>query len=291
MKKVVLGIIILAFIIGGGLGGLLLSVAQNMQAINNENILILVLDETNGNEVELGFGILTKVVEKEPFLIDPRTGVDGNVLRDSFTSGTYETNCKFLLGRELSGRYIARGVDESQRGFEGFQRVITVPISSLGKLIGPLEGIDFKFGEAGEMLITRRLTAGEVVMVLRTDDLSRTGTWRISSMDPRTGVPITREIDGVELLNFLLFVPFIEDEEHALLITKLMVLKGAMESLAERSNKDPVFFEKSLGSLIGDYKEGHIRTCPSNTVTQLIKYVPIEVSTRIITSLSRGIIG
>ncbi|MFQ5815500.1 MAG: hypothetical protein ACE5G7_03280, partial [Candidatus Hydrothermarchaeaceae archaeon] len=132
MKKVILGMISLLIVVGGGAGAVVISAAKNLQAMDGENILVLIVDETNRNEVELGLGMLAGRNGETPFLVDTRTEVQGRIILDMFSSGSFESSCESLLGQEISGGYY----EEEGAGVERFQRVITIPTSLFGELAG-----------------------------------------------------------------------------------------------------------------------------------------------------------
>ncbi len=277
-----MGIIVLLIVIGGSIGALVFSATKNIQAMSAKNILILLVDETNGNEVELGFGILTG---GEPFLIEARTKIQGHALRDIFSSGSFESNCELLLGQGISGVYLERDGEVPQGG-ERFQLVITIPTSFFGELTSLVGKMDFKFGAGGELHVTRRLTANDMVMVLRSDAFSGMGIWRLDFVDPRTGRSFTREIDGEEYLNLLLFAPLIEDEEQALTLNKFISISGLQGAVSEKSKTDPAITGKVVESLMDNYKKGAIKVYPSNTVTRLVKYLPLAIPMAILNSES-----
>ncbi|MEE9564643.1 MAG: hypothetical protein V3V63_02930, partial [Candidatus Hydrothermarchaeaceae archaeon] len=58
--KIIIGIIVLFIVVAVGAIFTFVSLTEDMESLGNQNMLILIVDETNKNEVEMGFGMMTE---------------------------------------------------------------------------------------------------------------------------------------------------------------------------------------------------------------------------------------
>jgi hypothetical protein len=278
--KIIIGTIVLFIVVAVGAIFTFVSLTEDMESLGNQNMLILIVDETNKNEVEMGFGMMTEGGEMGPKMVDVGTEVQGGTLREVFTSGSFKSNCNSLLDQSISIVGVSdEGVKTSS--VKRFQRVIVIPTSYFGKIADLTDGVDIGFGDEDEMQITKHLTGNEALKILRSDDLSGTGEWTLKTLNPITGEEITTEVDEKEFLNTLLSLPFIKNEEQGMTMVKMMVSMGVMGSAGKID--DPSIKTEMGMSLIEDYKKGDVRVCPSTAVTKLVKAVP--------SSVIRGMVG
>ncbi|MDI6655829.1 MAG: hypothetical protein QME59_08130, partial [Candidatus Hydrothermarchaeota archaeon] len=75
-----------------------ISVKGDFEKMRSENVLILITDETNKNEVELGFGFLLGS-GAETFFIDPNGKTGGAPIKTLFAN-SIRSGAELIVGKE-----------------------------------------------------------------------------------------------------------------------------------------------------------------------------------------------
>lgn len=280
--KIIIGIIIFLVVLGVGVGSLVISAGKDAEAIQNDNILFLIVDETNENEVEFGFGFSAGRMDDGPRMIDIKTEVQGQALENMFQSGSLETNCNSLLNQEISMLDISESGARTDTK-EKFQRVSLIPTSFFGKLFAMVSegGMDVQLGDEGDdMQITRHLTSEEALDMLRREELPGTGKWNLAGVTPATGEEMTREIGDEELMTYVQQNPVINSEEYAMAMIKMMIFGSVMDSSDKKSGTGPSSEDKAPAHVllfIEEFKNGNIKVCPDSGLTRIAKIVPMSL--------------
>ncbi len=261
-------IVIAILIIGGaGLGFTALGIKNNIEEMKTQDVLFLVTggedggDGKNMEDVQVAIGIIME--QKAPVVINP-----ADIQGAYASSGPVSLIGEKLQGFPLSGDSFDKERPFQQKTAASFQRVVTVDASVIGDIVEGVGGVELRF-EGGDFKLSKDMTKKEVMTVLTGDGLSGSGTWTITIVNPFTGKDETREMDGDEL-ETLAKTFNIGLDTWAI---KIAVLGGVGDRVGKM---DDASQKEAIKTLINAYKDGRIKTYPSNSVTRLAKFAPTD---------------
>ncbi len=259
--KIAVVIIAILVIGGAGLGLTALGVKNNIEEMKTQDVLFLVTGGKGGEDVEVAIGIIME--QKTPVVINP-----GDIPGPYASSGPASLIGEKLQGFPLSGDSFDKERPFQQKTTASFQRVVTVDSSVIGDIVKDTGGVELRF-EGGGFKLSKDMTGEEVMTVLTGTGLSGSGTWTITIVNPFTGKEETREMDGDEL-ETLAKTFNIGLDTWAI---KIAVLGGVGDRIGKM---DAASQKDAIKTLINAYKDGRIKTYPSNTVTRLAKFAPTD---------------
>ncbi len=264
-------------------GGIAYSAFADLQMMARQSFLLVIVDDAKANEVELGFGLVSRGDALGPFVLDVRGSTGGVLVRDAFSRGL-NVGASMLIGRALPGVYIEKGT----RGSASFERIIIVPVGVLARVVDAIGGVDFTSPEPSEVKVTRQLSGYDFATLLRSDGFSGTGRWRVSYVDAQTQERVTKDLEGDEFGDLASRSPGI-DRESAWAGVKFLVFNSAVQELAERGSEDKALLRGVIEILAREYSRGGIRTYPENTATRLPRIIPAGfIAEKVTSMLTRG---
>jgi len=247
-------------IISASTGWLALSVKGDLEEIKNQNILVLLLDETS-NDVEVAIGIR---VGEEPFLVNPEEKVDEVQIKSVFTESVRKGAWQ-LLGAEVKGFQTLKGVPLEKRA--PVNRIVTVETSVIKEVVDSIGGIDFGAGDPEGIYVFKHMSGEETARMLREGRF--VGNWTVTIKLPFGG-KTTKEVSGKELESLLETF----GEKIDPLFVKVAVLAEVAKEVQETLKENKKLMGKVAEIGLASYKEGRIQTYPTNTLTKVIKYIP-----------------
>lgn len=245
-----------------------ISVKGDFEKMQRENILVLIIDEKNKNEVESGFGFVLGSGAAN-FFIDPNGAVGGAPLKTLFAN-SIKSGAEQIAGKEISGIFdINNTVTKNVK----VDRIIFIQTSVFKELVNSVGGIDYKSPESKGISISKHFSGEEFANLLRADSFSDTSGWEVTFTNPLTKKLETQVKDGKELEKFLLEFKAIDPKLHSWSVIKGMILAQAADSI---DTKNKIIVGKIVEIVLNSYKSEAIQVHPGNTLTRLIKYVPVD---------------
>jgi hypothetical protein len=264
MGKIVIGILILFLLIGASTGAIVYSLKNDLETMQNQNILFLIVDETSNNEIEVGLGSAVTERGRENFLVNAEK---------------INSEPMHVVGSEINGIF-GTGENELYTKSVVIHRVVVIQAVVLEKIVDTIGGIDVKLEVSKEVSVSKHLTGEEVANLLRGENLAGTGTWEVTFLNPLTHALETRRLEGEEVYNFI--IEKIPPDKPWLI--KIGMLKWTVDSIMEKTEGNKELTAKILESAFNSYKTGAIQTYPSNTLTKIIKIIPVGlIKDRILT--------
>ncbi|MDI6654363.1 MAG: hypothetical protein QME59_00545, partial [Candidatus Hydrothermarchaeota archaeon] len=120
--------------------------------------------------------------------------------------------------------------------------------------------------------VSKHFSGEEFADLLRADSFSDTSGWEVTFTN-LTGKVETQQKSGGELEKFLLESKAIGPRLHSLEVMKGMILVQAADSI---DTKNKTIVGKIIEVVLNSYKSEAIQAHPGNTLTRLIKYVPVD---------------
>jgi|GEM_PF-2758720 len=243
-----------------------MSAKGDFEKMQSENVLILITDETNKNEVELGFGFLLGS-RAEMFFIDPN-GKAGDAPIKTLFANSIKSGAELIVDKEVSGIF---DIDKNTTKNVKINRIVVIQASVFKDLVNGIGGIDYKTESKG-ITMSKYFSGEEFAHLLRADSLSDTSGWEVTFTN-LTGKVETQQKSGGELEKFLLESKAIDPKLHSLEVMKGMILMQAASSI---DTKNKIIVGKIVEIVLNSYKSEAIQIHPGNTLTKLIKYVPVD---------------
>ncbi|MFH1773821.1 MAG: hypothetical protein ABH874_02540 [Methanobacteriota archaeon] len=261
-------VLLIVFLAGiGYAASTVISAKGDFEKMRSENVLILITDETNKNEVELGFGFLLGS-GAETFFIDPNEKTGGAPIKTLFAN-SIKSGAELIAGKEVSGIF---DIDKNTTKNVKINRIVVIPTSVFGDAASSIGGVDYRSPEYRGIFISTYFSGEEFADLLRADSFSDTSGWEVTFTN-LTGKVETQQKSGGELEKFLLESKAIDPRLHSLEVMKGMILVQAADSI---DTKDKIIVGKIIEIVLNSYKNEVIQVHPGNTLTRLIKYAPVD---------------
>lgn len=244
-----------------------ISVKGDFERMQKENILVLITDEKNKNEVELGFGFLLGS-GAEMFFVEPGTKIGDAALKTVFAN-SISSGAGLIAGKEVSGIFsinVTRNVK--------IDRIVVIPTSVFRDVANSIGGVDFS-ASLGAVSISRHFSGEEFASLLRADSVSDTSGWEVTFTNPLTRKLETQVKDGKELEKILLGSKAVDPRLANWWMVKGTILVQAAEGI---DLKNKAIVGKIVEIVLSSYKSEAIQVHPRNTMTRLIKYVPVDAA-------------
>lgn len=243
-----------------------MSAKGDFDKMQKENILVLIIDEKNKNEVELGFGVL--LGNGEMFFVDPNGKVGDAPIKTLFAD-SIKSGAGMIAGREVSGTF---DTEKNTTKNVKIDRVAVIPTSVLRDLVSSIGGIDYK-SESKGITMSKYFSGEEFASFLRADSFSDTSGWEVTFTNPLTGKVETQQKSGSELEKFLLEYKLIDPKLHSFTVIKGVAFVQAANGI---DTKNKIIVGKIIEIVLNSYKNEAIQVHPGNTLTKLIRYVPVD---------------
>lgn len=246
------------------IGAVLVSAVGDTRVLGRENLLILVVDETQRDQVLLGYAM---EAGEEGFPVSPSERIGRLPLRSIFFDSREEG------ARAAVGGNVTRFFDYKleNRGKElRIDRLVVIETSVLDDVVDTLGGLEISKEVAPTTVAYTSLSGADLIKILRGKGFSDAGKWTVTITDPSTGSTssIFLEGEGLELEIKR------HDPSYQWQTVKAMILATAFERVKDRFQKSQRMRESIAGILAKSYQDGEISIYPSNTFTELAKWTP-----------------
>ncbi len=270
MGKLLL-VVLIFFLAGiGYAASTAISAKSDFDSMQRENILVLITDEKNKNEVELGFGFMLGS-GAETFFVDPGTKIGDAALKTIFAN-SISSGAGSIAGKEVAGifdieKQVTRGVK--------IDRSMVIQTSVFKDLVNSVGGIDYRSPELKGISISRHFSGEEFADLLRADSYSETSGWEVTFTNPLTKKLETQVKDGKELEKILVALGAVDPKSVSWWMAKGTILAQAADSI---DVKNKIIVGRIVEIALNSYKNEVIQVHPGNTLTKLIKYVPVDAA-------------
>lgn len=246
------------------IGAVIVSAGGDTRALGRENLLILVVDETQRDQVLLGYAM--------------EAGEEGFPVRRSETIGGLPLRSIFIDSREEGtraavGGNVTRFFDPKveNRGKElRIDRLVVIETSVLDDVVDALGGLEIQMEVAPSTFASTSLSGADFIKILRGKGFSDAGKWTITITDPSTGSISSIFLEGEGLEREIKR----HDPSYQWYTVKAMVLATALETIKDRFQKSQRLRESIARTLAKSYQSGEISVYPANTFTELAKRAP-----------------
>lgn len=260
-------IVLIAFLAAAGYAAsTAMSAKGDFDKMPKENILVLIIDEKNKNEVELALGFF--LGSGEMFFVEPGMKIGGAVLKTAFAN-SISSGASLIAGREVSGTF---DTEKNTTKNVKIDRIVVIPTSVFRDLVSGIGGIDYKTESKG-ITMSKYFSGEEFASFLRADSFSDTSGWEVTFTNPLTGKVETQQKSGSELEKLLLEYKLIDPKLHSFTVIKGVVFVQAADSI---DTKNKIIVGKIIEIVLNSYKSEAIQVHPGNTLTRLIRYVPVD---------------
>ncbi len=260
-------IVLIAFLAAAGYAAsTAMSAKGDFDKMQKENVLVLITDEKNKNEVELGFGFLLGTGEM--FFVDPSTKIGDAALKTVFAN-SISSGAGLIVGKEVSGTF---DIEKNTTKNVKIDRIAVIPTSVFRDLVSNIGGIDYRTESRG-ISVSKYFSGEEFAGLLRADSFSDTSGWEVTFTNPLTGKVETQQKSGSELEKLLLEYKLIDPKLHSFTAAKGAILIQAANGI---DTKNKIIVGKIIEVVLNSYKNGVLQVHPGNTLTKLIKYVPVD---------------
>lgn len=246
------------------IGAVLVSAMGDTRALGRENLLILVVDETQRDQVLMGYAM---EAGEEGFPVRPSERIGGLPLRSIFFDSR-EEGARAAVGGNIT-RFFDTKVEN--RGKElRIDRLVVIETSVLDDVVNAIGGLEISKEVAPSTVASTSLSGADFIKILRGKGFSDAGKWTITITDPSTGSTSSIFLEGEGLDREIKR----HDPSYQWQIMKAMILATALEMIKDRFQKSQRLKESIAGILAKSYQSGEIGMYPGNTVTELAKWVP-----------------
>lgn len=248
-------------------GAVLVSAIGDIKALEGENLLILVVDETQRDRVLLGYAV---EAGEEGFPVSPLERIGGLPLRSIFLDSR-EEGARAAVGGSIT-RFFDPKVENGGKELR-IDRLLVIETSVLGEVVDALGGLEIKEEVAPFTFAYTSLSGADFVRILRGKGFSDAGMWSITITDPNTGSTSSIFLEGVGLDREIKRY----DPSYQWQTVKAVILSTALEKIRDRFQKSQRLRESITGTLVKSYQGGAIDIYPNNNVTELVKWLPPSI--------------
>ncbi|MBI4344963.1 MAG: hypothetical protein HY555_05220 [Euryarchaeota archaeon] len=249
------------------IGAVLVSAVGDTRALGRENLLILVVDETQRDQVLLGYAM---EAGEEGFPVRSSERIGGLPLRSIFFDSR-EEGAKTAVGRNIT-RFFDPKVEN--RGKElRIDRLVVIETSVLDDVIDALGGLEISKEVAPSTVAYTSLSGADLIKILRGKGFSDAGKWTVTITDPSTGSTSSIFLEGEGLEREIKR----HDPSYQWYTVKAMILATALETIKDRFQKSQRLKESIARILAKSYQSREISIYAGNTVTELAKWVPPSI--------------
>lgn len=247
------------------------SAKSDFDSMQRENILVLITDEKNKNEVELGFGFLLGEGAVN-FFIDPDGKIGSVPLKTVFES-SIKSGAEQIAGKEVSGMFDMDKASPTKN--VKINRIVVIQTSVFEDLVNSVGGIDYRSPEYSGISVSRHFSGEEFADLLRADSFSDTSGWEVTFTNPLTKKLETQVKDGRELEKILVALGAVDPKSVSWWMAKGTILAQAADSI---DVKNRIIVGRIVEIALKSYKNEVIQVHPGNTLTRLVKYVPVDAA-------------
>ncbi|MEK6977689.1 MAG: hypothetical protein AABX40_04720 [Candidatus Hydrothermarchaeota archaeon] len=246
------------------IGAVLVSAVGDTRAFGRENLLILVVDETQSDQVLLGYAM---EAGEEGFPVRRSEMIGGLPLRSIFFDSR-EEGARAAVGGNVT-RFLDPKVEN--RGKElRIDRLVVIETSVLDDVVDAIGGLEIQMEVAPSTVASTSLSGADFIKILRGTGFSDAGKWTVTITDPLTGSTSSIFLEGEGLEREIKR----HDPSYQWYTVKAMVLATVLETIKDRFQKSQRLKESIAGILAKSYQSREISIYPDNTVTELAKWVP-----------------